>query len=72
MPLFRRFFAPKVHCSEGPLVRRFVGPNLDTYFQEKNTGDRLHAEASAACTKSDKYGNSGSYCHCYNYHGTRN
>ena len=25
-PVFRRFFAPKVHCSEGSLIRRFVGP----------------------------------------------
>ena len=28
MPLFRRFFVPKVHCSEGSLVRRFVDPKV--------------------------------------------
>ena len=63
-----KVFCPKVHCSEGSLVRRFVNPNLGTYFPEKNIGGRPHAGASAACTNSDKYGNSGSYCfcHCYN------
>ena len=35
MPLFRRFFVPKVHCFEGSLVRRFVNPNLGTCFPEK-------------------------------------
>ena len=35
MPLFRRFFVPKVHWSEGSLVRRFVNPNLGTSFSEK-------------------------------------
>ena len=28
MPLFRRFFVPKVHCSEGSLVRRFIDPKV--------------------------------------------
>ena len=27
-PVFRRFFAPKVHCSEGSLFRRFVVPKV--------------------------------------------
>ena len=63
-----KVFVPKVHCSEGSLVRRFVNPNLGTYFSEKYRG------ASAQCKNSDKNGNIASYCfcHCYNNYGTRN
>ena len=57
MPLFRRFFVPKVHCSEGSLVRRFVDPKvrcsegsliriLAHIFQKKiSAADPTHARA---------------------------
>ena len=57
MPLFRRFFVPKVHCSEGSLVRRFVDPKvrcsegsliriLALIFQKKiSAADPTHARA---------------------------
>ena len=46
MPLFRRFIVPKVRWSEGSLVRRFVNPNLGTYFPEKiSAADPMQARS---------------------------
>ena len=55
MPLFRRFFVPKVHCSEGSLVRRFVDPkvrcsegSLLRRFVNPNLGTSFSEKISAA------------------------